>query len=63
MSGMSTRAPIVPGKPTPIRTVPEHIERPEYVWKDEVQENIGEAFVQPPETIEAIREEIGRAHV
>lgn len=53
---MTTRAPLKPGKPTPIRTVPEHIERPEYVWKDEVQENIGEPFVQPPEVIEAMRE-------
>lgn len=47
---------MAPGKPTPIRTVPEHIERPEYVWKNEVQENIGEAFIQPPEVIEAMRE-------
>ncbi len=57
MGSMSaTRAKLTPGKPTPIRTVPEHIARPEYAWKDEVQENIGESFVQTPETIEAMRE-------
>lgn len=56
MSGMCTRAPLTPGKLSPIRTVPDHIERPEYVWKDEVQENIGEPFVQTPEVIEAMRE-------
>ena len=41
---------------SPIRTVPDHIERPEYAWKDDVQENIGEPFIQPPEVIEAMRE-------
>lgn len=51
-----TRAKLTPGKPTPIRTVPKHIERPEYVWKDDVQENVGEPFIQPPEVIEALRE-------
>lgn len=51
-----TRAMLTPGTPTPIREVPKHIERPEYVWKDEVQENVGEAFIQPPEVIEAMRE-------
>ena len=51
-----TRAPLSPGKPTPIRTVPAHIERPEYAWKAEVQENIGEAWIQDPETIEKMRE-------
>ena len=50
------RAPLVPGIPTPIREVPAHIERPEYVWKDEVQEAIGEPFVQTPEVIEKMRE-------
>lgn len=50
------RSPLVPGIPTPIREVPAHIERPEYVWKDEVQEAIGEPFVQTPEVIEAMRE-------
>lgn len=56
MGGMSNRAKLQPGKPTPVRTVPEHIERPEYVWKDSVQENMGEPFVQTPEIIEAMRE-------
>ncbi|WP_018023803.1 type I methionyl aminopeptidase [Corynebacterium ulceribovis] len=50
-----TRGPLKPGKPTPIRTVPEHIERPEYAWKDDVQEAMGEPFVQTPEVIEAMR--------
>lgn len=36
--------------------MPASIERPEYAWKDEVQENVGEPFVQTPETIEAMRE-------
>lgn len=53
---MTRSGKLVPGKPTPVRTVPKDIERPEYVWKDEVQENIGEPFVQTPETIEAMRE-------
>lgn len=53
---MTERAKLTEGKPTPIRTVPESIERPEYAWKDEVQENVGEPFVQTPETIEAMRE-------
>lgn len=56
MSCMSHRGLLEPGKPTPIRTVPEDIERPEYAWKDEVQENVGEPFVQTPETIEKMRE-------
>ncbi|CAB1039476.1 type I methionyl aminopeptidase [Corynebacterium diphtheriae] len=51
-----TREPLKPGHPTPIREVPAHIDRPEYVWKDEVQEAIGEPFIQTPETIEAMRE-------
>ncbi|AJE33473.1 methionine aminopeptidase [Corynebacterium humireducens NBRC 106098 = DSM 45392] len=53
---MTSRSPLVPGRLSPIRTVPDHIERPEYVWKDTVQENIGEPFVQTPEVIEAMRE-------
>src|SRR5699024_10946824 len=52
---MSTREKLKPGKPTPVRKVPDHIERPEYVWKDTVQEAMGEPFVQSPETIEAMR--------
>lgn len=51
-----TRAPLTPGNPTPIRSVPAHIERPEYAWKDSVQENVGEPWVQTPETIEKMRE-------
>ncbi len=43
-------------EPTPIRTVPAHIERPEYAWKDEVAEGVGEPLVQTPEDIEAMRE-------
>ncbi|HHU66926.1 MAG TPA: type I methionyl aminopeptidase [Corynebacterium sp.] len=53
---MTSRSPLVPGRVSPIRTVPDHIERPEYAWKDTVQENIGEPFVQTPEVIEAMRE-------
>jgi methionyl aminopeptidase len=55
---MSTvnRAPQVPGKQSPVRTVPKNIERPEYAWKDSVQENVGEPWVQTPEVIEAMRE-------
>ena len=53
---MSNRGKLKPGKPTPILTVPESIERPEYVWKDEVQEGIGEPYVQSPEVIEKMRE-------
>lgn len=56
MVRMNTRGKLTPGKPTPIRTVPESIERPEYAWKDEVQENVGEPLVQTPETIEKMRE-------
>lgn len=52
----ATRSPLSPGKPTPVREVPKHIDRPEYAWKDEVQENIGEPFIQTPETIEKMRE-------
>ena len=56
MESMTNRGKLQPGKETPVRTVDESIERPEYVWKDTVQENIGEPFVQTPETIEAMRE-------
>jgi len=56
MVRMNTRGKLTPGKPTPIRTVPESIQRPEYAWKDEVQENVGEPLVQTPETIEKMRE-------
>nr|WP_172595893.1 type I methionyl aminopeptidase [Corynebacterium kutscheri] len=50
------RKPLTPQPATPIREVPAHIARPEYVWKDSVQENIGEPFIQTPEVIEAMRE-------
>ncbi|WP_076598913.1 type I methionyl aminopeptidase [Corynebacterium appendicis] len=53
---MNTRGKLTPGKPTPIRTVPDSIERPEYAWKDEVQENVGEPVIQTAETIEKMRE-------
>lgn len=56
MIPMNTRGKLTPGTPTPIRKVPANIEHPEYAWKDEVQEGIGEPFVQTPETIEAMRE-------
>ncbi|MBN9643240.1 type I methionyl aminopeptidase [Corynebacterium mendelii] len=52
----ATRTKLTPGKPTPIRKVPKAIERPEYAWKDTVDEANGEPFVQTPETIEAMRE-------
>ncbi|MCQ9351620.1 type I methionyl aminopeptidase [Corynebacterium sp. 153RC1] len=55
-SKSSKRKPLVPGTPTPIRTVPESIPRPEYAWKKVVHEAMGEPFVQTPETIEAMRE-------
>lgn len=56
MERMNTRGKLTPGKLTPIRTVPKNIERPEYAWKDDVQENIGEPLIQSPETIEKMRE-------
>ena len=56
MAFMNPRGLLTPGKPTPVRKVPEHIERPEYAWKDDVQENVGEPVIQTPETIEAMRE-------
>ncbi|QDZ42815.1 type I methionyl aminopeptidase [Corynebacterium sp. sy039] len=49
------RAPLRPGTPTPIRSVPQDIIRPEYVWKDTVQEAMGEPYVQTPEVIDALR--------
>ncbi|HIW91668.1 MAG TPA: type I methionyl aminopeptidase [Candidatus Corynebacterium avicola] len=51
-----SRALLTPGKPTPVRKVPSQIERPEYAWKDSVQENVGEPWVQTPEVVEAMRE-------
>ena len=52
---MTARAPLTQQKPTPIRTVPADIERPEYAWKDSVKENVGEPLVQTPEVIDAMR--------
>lgn len=57
MVGMSNaRARLTPGKQSPVRTVPKHIERPEYVWRDTVREACGEPLIQTPETVEAMRE-------
>lgn len=56
MADMNQRGKLTPGKPTPIRKVPASIERPEYAWKDDVQENVGEPLIQTPETIERMRE-------
>lgn len=51
------RAPLKPGHATPIRHVPAHIPRPEYVNSGkEPQEGIGEPLVQTPENIERMRE-------
>ncbi|CAM3148449.1 Methionine aminopeptidase 2 [Corynebacterium gottingense] len=56
MGRMSARGKLKPGKQTPIRKVPKDIERPEYAWKDDVQENVGEPLVQTVETVERMRE-------
>ncbi|MDO4928448.1 MAG: type I methionyl aminopeptidase [Corynebacterium sp.] len=48
--------PVTPGKLSPWREVPADIPRPEYVGKKDVQEGIGEPYVQTPEVIEAMRE-------
>ncbi|MCO6393502.1 MULTISPECIES: type I methionyl aminopeptidase [Corynebacterium] len=53
---MSKRGKLQQQASTPIRKVPKDIERPEYAWKDDVQENIGEPYVQDAETIEKMRE-------
>ncbi|MCQ4622845.1 type I methionyl aminopeptidase [Corynebacterium sp. CCUG 70398] len=53
---MNPRGKLTPGKPTPQLEVPADIERPEYVWKSEAQENVGEPVIQTPEIIEAMRE-------
>ncbi|PAT10267.1 type I methionyl aminopeptidase [Corynebacterium hadale] len=53
---MSARGKLKPGKQTPIRKVPKDIEPPEYAWKDDVQENVGEPLVQTAETVERMRE-------
>ncbi len=51
---MARRAPLTPGEPTEIRSVPASIERPEYVWKPTVQEG-SEPWVQSAEVIEKMR--------
>lgn len=56
MARMNPRGKLTPGKPTPQLEVPADIERPEYVWKSEAQENVGEPVIQTPEIIEAMRE-------
>lgn len=56
MGRMSKRGKLQQQAFTPIRKVPKDIERPEYAWKDDVQENIGEPYVQDAETIEKMRE-------
>ena len=56
MGRMSARGKLKPGKQTAIRKVPKDIERPEYAWKDDVQENVGEPLVQTAETVERMRE-------
>lgn len=56
MVPMTERKMLQPGRPTPIRTVPTEIPRPEYAWKETVHENEGEPFVQTAETIEKMRE-------
>ncbi|MDL9936274.1 type I methionyl aminopeptidase [Gordonia sp. ABSL1-1] len=51
---MPVRAPLQPGVLSPTRPVPDSIERPEYAWKDSVNEG-HEPWVQTPETIEKMR--------
>ncbi|MEJ5919626.1 type I methionyl aminopeptidase [Corynebacterium sp. H78] len=53
---MTNRAPLTQQKSTAIRTVPAHIARPEYAWKDEVAEGVGESLIQTAEDIESMRE-------
>ncbi|MBO0868284.1 MAG: type I methionyl aminopeptidase [Micromonosporaceae bacterium] len=48
------RAPLTPGTVGPWRTVPPHIERPEYVGKKQPRRYTG-PYVQTPETIEKMR--------
>lgn len=53
-ASFSRKGSLKPGKPTPIREVPDHIVRPEYAWKKTVREG-NEPWVQTPETIENVR--------
>lgn len=54
IDGMTVRAPLTPGVVAPVLSVPDAIERPEYVWKDTVAEG-SEPWVQTPETIAKMR--------
>ena len=47
---MPVRSALTPGIVSPIRSVPDSIERPEYVWKPTVNEG-HEPWVQTAETI------------
>lgn len=51
---MPTRSLLRPGTLSPTRSVPASIEPPEYAWKKTAKEG-SEAWVQTPETIEAMR--------
>ena len=51
---MPVRAPLRPGQQTPLRPVPPHITRPEYVGKPAPTRST-DPWVQPPEVIEAMR--------
>ncbi|MFC9979823.1 type I methionyl aminopeptidase [Gordonia sp. NPDC127522] len=51
---MPVRSALTPGIVSPIRSVPDSIERPEYVWKPTVNEG-HEPWVQTAETIEKMR--------
>ena len=51
---MPVRAPLRPGQQTPLRPVPPHITRPEYVGKPAPSRST-DPWVQPPEVIEAMR--------
>jgi methionyl aminopeptidase len=51
---MPVRAPLRPGQQTPLRPVPPHITRPEYVGKPAPSRST-DPWVQPPEIIEAMR--------
>ena len=51
---MPVRTLLTPGTPTPVRPVPAHIPRPEYVGRKKPSRST-EPWVQTPETIEAMR--------
>ncbi len=51
---MPVRAPLRPGQQTPLRPVPPHITRPEYVGKPAPTRST-DPWVQPPEVVEAMR--------